>query len=287
MWTPLEILRDLAINLFAGIIIFIVALRWPLIRSLLTREHRAFGRLFGRRSIETGKFVIALDSFRDLRLLQPAAQQQLGINPIQVPGAHGERFFKTFPDGHITWFSGPIEELVPYCSARAAAYLLESFRRIRGVEVQVVSDLSVAAEWNGTFITIGSSYSNSKTDDIKLHPDNPWLLDDKGSFTFKDGRQPITPAARSDKGMIMRLRNPFFEGYSVIVCAGLGEWGTSGAAWFLATRWRRLSRRFSKHPFLLIVNIVPGTDQSAQEILSIGRETLPYRILAWFRHARP
>jgi len=29
-----------------------------------------------------------------------------------------------------------------------------------------------------------------------------------------------------------------FPNHSWIVCAGLGEWGTSGTAWYLAHRWR-------------------------------------------------
>lgn len=86
-----------------------------------------------------------------------------------------------------------------------------------------------------------------------------------------------------DKAIILKLVNPYFSGYSLIVCAGLGEWGGSGSAWFLSTHRRMLSRRFGKEPFLIVVSVTPGSDESAREILSYGNETLFWRMCSWFK----
>jgi hypothetical protein len=176
-----------------------------------------------------------------------------------------------FPDGHITAINGPAGSLLPECSARGASYLLDAFRGVRRISAKTLSDNTASSQWNGTFITLGSSYSNIKTDDIKLLPENPWLLNDSGQFTFKDGTV-ITVEDRYDKGLIMKLDNPHSDGHTLIICEGLGEWGTSGSAWFLASRWRMLSKRFGKNPFLLVLRVTRGTDESARELQAFGVE---------------
>lgn len=145
-----------------------------------------------------------------------------------------------------------------------------------------MSDAEVAGHWGSAFVALGSSYSNIKTDDIKHLSQNPWLQDDGGRFTLKDGHVE-EPEARADKGIVMKLDNPYSPGYALVVCAGLGEWGTSGAAWFLARHWRALSHRFGRRPFLLIVAVTPGNDQSAHEVLAIGHESRLCRVKRWLR----
>jgi len=287
MWKTEAIVRDLLINLVAGILIFIVGLRWGLISSFLSRERAAFRRIFGARAVEAGIVTVTLDTYRDLRLLPSAVQQQLSIQAAQLTGPQGQRFFKIFPDGHWTMFPGAFGDILGYCSARAAAYLINKLASVRKITVRVISDtdIEVASKWDGTFINLGSSASNIKTDSIKHLPENTWFLDDLGKFTFKDGRD-LEIDASGDKGIILKLVNPHFPGHSLFVCAGLGEWGTSGSAWFLSTHWRMLSRRFGKHPFLIALSVTPGNDESTREILSFGafgEETMFWRVRSWLR----
>jgi hypothetical protein len=49
-----------------------------------------------------------------------------------------------------------------------------------------------------------------------------------------------------------------------LACAGLDEWGTSGAAWFLANKWANLNQRAGSRPFAAVVRVRPGQDQSAE-----------------------
>jgi hypothetical protein len=153
------------------------------------------------------------------------------------------------------------------------------------VAVRVVSDVDVSSQWSGTFVNIGSSASNIKTDGIKHFPENPWLIDDLGGFTFKDGHKEEAEE-RLDKGIILKLPNPYFRGYSVIVCAGLGEWGTSGAASFLAREWKKLAKRFGKSAFLVVISVTPGADESGHELLAFGNETMSWKIMSRFGRGR-
>jgi len=173
-----------------------------------------------------------------------------------------------------------------YCSARGAAYLMGAFSRILNHNITVASDEDVSSTWEGAFINLGSSYSNIKTDDIKHMPENTWLENDAGDFKLKNGTK-LTIDARSDKGVILKVNNPHFRGYALLVCAGLGEWGTSGAAWYLAKHWKELKRRFGKNSFALFLSVTPGNDESALELLSFGQETWRTRLLQKFRPKRP
>ena len=274
--TPLgeNIVSNLVANLFSSVILLVVGFlagRW----SDYTRKTRAFRRLFGRRAGKSGDLLIVLDSLRDIRLLTVAEQQKIGIRNPATPQTP-QRFFKTFPDGHMTAINGPAGSLLPECSARGASYLLDAFRGVRGISAKTVSDNAASPQWNATYITLGSSYSNIKTDDIKLLRENPWLLNDSGQFTFKDGTV-VDVEHRYDKGLIIRLDNPHSDGHVLIICEGLGEWGTSGAAWFLASQWRKLSKRFGKNPFLLVLEVTRGTDESARELRAFGVEGRVWR----------
>jgi hypothetical protein len=46
-----------------------------------------------------------------------------------------------------------------------------------------------------------------------------------------------------------------------MLCAGLGERGTTGAAWYLANRWRHLLRRVGDRDFVAVIEVQPNTDQ--------------------------
>lgn len=273
-----SVIENTVASLFSSVILIAFGVLLSRILDLSVRR-RAFKRLFGKQPAKGGDLCIVLDTFRDTRLLSTAQQQDF---KIQSPPASpvGARYWKFFGDNHFTWFPGPAE-LVPECSARAASYLIEAFRGIRKLTTKVVSDSTVRSVWTGTFIALGSSYSNNKTDDIKHLPENPWLLDDAGQFTFKKENTVVQMEGRNDKGLILKLPNPHSKGDSVVVCEGLGEWGTSGSAWFLSRHWKQLSKRFGDNPFLIVLNVTVGNDESAREILARGEELPWWSISRW------
>jgi hypothetical protein len=271
-----DIFLNVIANIFASLILLAVGFfagRW----SDYTSQARAFKRIFGRRAGKTGDLLISVDTIQDTRVLPPEDQHKLGIsNPSGSVASH--RFFKVFPDGHITAISGPARSLLPECSARGASYLLDALRGVRGISAKTIADKVASSQWSSTFITLGSSYSNIKTDDIKHLPENPWLENDAGEFKFKDGTV-IQGEQRYDKGLVMKLDNPHLNGHALIVCEGLGEWGTSASAWFLAYNWRTLSKRFGKNPFLICLSVTRGTDESAREIMAFGVERWIWRMM--------
>ena len=220
-------------------------------------------------------------------------------SPVHPQGVGGTLYFKLFPNGHFTGFPGASEGVLGYCSARGAGYVIDALSRVPsvGIKVRTVADREVAGLWDATFINLGSSYSNIKTDDIKHMHDRTLFRDDDMQFTV-EGYPPQQEEARSRKGIIAKRGNPYFPGHALLVCAGLGEWGTSGAAWYLAKNWKDLSRRFRSRDFVIVVSVLPEADESARELLFEGDESLIYRvrrgvrvfssrIAGWFRRRRP
>jgi len=52
-----------------------------------------------------------------------------------------------------------------------------------------------------------------------------------------------------------------------IACGGYGEWGTSGAAWYLARRWRDIYKKFGNKSFAIFVKVEGQRDESADPII--------------------
>ncbi|MCH8300178.1 MAG: hypothetical protein IIC39_06520, partial [Candidatus Marinimicrobia bacterium] len=70
-----------------------------------------------------------------------------------------------------------------------------------------------------------------------------------------------------DSGIIARLENPYHKEHYLYVCAGLGEWGTTGAAYYLFRNWEKLYKRFKKNKnFCLVLEVEVGSDQTAREV---------------------
>lgn len=163
---------------------------------------------------------------------------------------------------------------VSECEVRASNYLARMLGKAKAADTRLVSDV-VAVEGNdGSFIALGGPGSNFKTEDILVCDTNIFVA--QTSAFFPDDPQ-ITPSYRGtlaqDYGFILRIRSPFFPSESLIVCAGRGEWGTSGAAWFLANKWQELRRHgdawkagkgFLRQPdFFAVVKVTEGQDDSA------------------------
>jgi len=267
-WDLEKLGRDIALNVVAAVVIAFIASRWDRIRWYLTRDRADFRRMLGPGAARSHEIVVVLGTFRDPRSLSVEAQKKLQ-EQLKIPASTGETsvFYKFFPDGHVTAFQVGEEPILSHEWARDAAYVTDSVAAVRGTVVRPVADEEIAARWNSTFVCIGSSYTNIRSDDVKLSSVNQWLADDGGKpkFVFKDGAE-VGITQRQHLGYVLKVSNPFSPGHVCIVCGGIGANGTSGAAQYFAANWRGLSRRFRVNSFLIVLAITPGSDQAAQEI---------------------
>jgi len=166
-----------------------------------------------------------------------------------------------------------MEHPVSECEVRAAAYIASLLGSPQGLHPMLMADADTVTLLDSTFVSFGGPGSNYKTADILASSANIFIQVSTSGFSLISGQAlPYSCTNSVDYGFVLRLTPPELRGRSWIICAGLGEWGTSGSAWYLANRWQTLAR--TVHPFaywlglpaipdfLAIVRVVSGQDQS-------------------------
>jgi len=252
---------NLVINLIAGVIIFLVGFFWPLIPKSI-RTYRL--KKFLGNSVLTDKFGIVYGTLQDPR------------PRVDVHGTWVPRFQKQFQDGTIIHISGPFENIVGDCEIRASGYLAQNIGKVREETIRIISDIKAYDDLNCTLIALGSPASNDLSDFIMREPANKFYqFGQSGKTTYIESIQDkkqylgLQPPTRKDCAVILRIKNERFPNHYLFVCAGLGEWGTSGASWYLATHWEELYNEFKNDDFAIIVEVDLGSDTSAKRIASL------------------
>lgn len=177
---------------------------------------------------------------------------------------------RNIPQGQSFSIEHPVSE----CEVRASVYISSLLGSFKKPQTILTSDIQVDSLLDSNFISFGGSGSNFKTADILASEANIFIRDTGGGLSLIGGGNfPNLCTAQVDHGFILRITPPGFSGRSWIACVGLGEWGTSGSAWYLAHRWTRLIKRINlmayyfgtmRIPdFMAIIRVTPGQDQSA------------------------
>jgi hypothetical protein len=151
-------------------------------------------------------------------------------------------FVKIFRDGRTIRISGPSENVMGDSEIRSSTYLVRELSRY-WKRLSVEADNARLAELDRTIVALGSDSSNEMTRLILREPNNRFLefAQEKNLLFIHDKRTDekfvgFQPPTSKDYGMILKIANTRFPGKFFFVCAGLGDWGTSGASWFLACK---------------------------------------------------
>lgn len=176
-----------------------------------------------------------------------------------------------------------IEHPISECEIRATSYITSLLSSPGNLRLLIVADIEVDDLLDSSFVSIGGPGSNYKTADILNSTANIFIRMSHDKFYLPSGSElPYDCDRTADHGIILRITPPEFPTHSWIVCAGLGEWGSSGSSWYLANRWKTLISQI--HPlayrlgfisipdFLAIVRVIPGQDQSAR-IVALYRKS--------------
>lgn len=237
------------------ILLFLLGRFW----SVIPKSRRKFLlRRFWGKGVLGQDFAISYGALIDSRLTEP--------NPPPY------RYVKRYHDGRQVYLVGPWGNIVGGCELRSASYISNTLSPYRKKAVAVVDDAAAFANLNRTFVALGSPSSNEITDLILREPNNEFLeFGQEGNAYFirdkKSGRKfaGFEPPVRKDYGIALKIPNLRFPGQFFFVCAGLGEWGTSGASWYLATKWRDLQSK-SGNAFGVVVEVEMGSDESARRV---------------------
>ena len=259
----ITVLINLSINLFAGILIFLLGLFW----HCIPKSYRKFllTRFWGKEVC--GKdFVICYGTLMDSRLTQP--------NPPPY------RYVKSYPDGRVVNLVGPWGNIVGDCEIRSVSYIINALSSYRKDAISVMDDKTAFKDINRTIIALGSPSSNQITDMILREPNNIFTeFGQDGSVSFI--RDKITnrrfigfqEPIKIDYAIVLKIPNLRFPKHFFFVCAGLGEWGTSGASWYLSTKWWDLNKEFG-NAFGIVVEVDIESDGTARRVFPLREKDL-------------
>jgi hypothetical protein len=244
--------KNLVLNVVGGILAGLAFSLWHAFVREFTK--RRFKQVFGLKSVEEGITLV----YEEMALAV-----QGGSHPYFKPG------YQT--TGRYFSISRPI----PVASVRAVSYLSNAIGKFIGRSPAVRSDIEVRNLLDLDFICFGGPFSNAMTETCMANGGNRLVIFDQISNQFvakSDGLPLVQFDPGFDYGLILKLHPIQFPERVWIVCAGIGERGTSGTAWYLANKWQELRSKAKGKPFAAIFRVEPdvhsGRDQSA-ELLKI------------------
>lgn len=131
---------------------------------------------------------------------------------------------------------------------------------------RITSDADADSIMDISFISIGG-LTNLKTVDLLDNENNVFLDFDRESIVSKTSGEAIVHAeSEVDYGIIIKI-SPFANSQRTwICCAGFGEWGTSGAAWWISRNWKTIHRRAKSKPFACITRTRVRSDDSTRMV---------------------
>lgn len=153
------------------------------------------------------------------------------------------------------------------CEIRGLSHVSASLNENSLIRSVVVPDEAVKEKFDLDFVSFGAM-SNMKTEDIFRNAANRLgeYSVKKGAFVRKSDSSPLHNSREGfDHGIILKIHPKQFPKRTWIACAGYGEWGTSGAAYFLANHWHDIVQELTvaDAPFLAVIEVEPGKDESA------------------------
>lgn len=166
-----------------------------------------------------------------------------------------------------------VSSVVSLSHTKSIYYLSELFGRVIKSSPRLVSDEEIEEKLDISFCSIGG-LNNLKTKDLLRSSENIFYdFDVTGPEPMITSKQDLARKFKVDGihdfGFIIKVIPKNFPNRVWIAVAGLGEWGTTGAMWFLAKNWKRMPKNKS---FGMIIKVRGGQDESAEvvEVLIAG-----------------
>jgi hypothetical protein len=170
-----------------------------------------------------------------------------------------------------TNYSHSILDPVSFSDTKAAKYISSLIAKEIGEYSELLSDKEIGKNLDISYCSTGG-FSNLKSIDI-IESDNNrfynFYSSPKEGFGIIDVESKdviINDDENYDLGIIIKIKNKFFPKRTQICIAGMNIWGTSGAAWFLANKWKEIYKLVKNKQFGMIIKVKKGNDQESEII---------------------
>lgn len=257
-------------NVAAGVAAWVVAIVVTGVPAFLYYRlifRRKFRRFFGKAVLQSnGEARIVLDTYLLDRDGIDAAATRSGDEALAELARRP--YLKPFCRGDLWRFPGAGGYVIGYCTARGLAYLLKLITGVRRSPIDVKSDEEAWSTWGGTVISIGGPAASMHSDKILGEYGGFYLgryqgRDPHGVYRKSDGAV-ITDKGGKCYGLIAKYTPGDDPDHRLIVCAGVDEWGTSGACWYLSRHWQTLYRKCKNRDFVVVLEVDSESDSSAR-----------------------
>ncbi len=177
--------------------------------------------------------------------------------PYYKPGAQG--LFRV---------SSVVSSTVP----KSIKFISEAFNKSGGLTPKLAFDIEVKNRLDISFCSIGG-LNNLKTVEVLKNEENVFydFKESSGDLVIvvkDDSQREFLIEPNYDYALIIKIIPESFPNRAWIIIAGLGEWGTTGAVWFLSNKWKKVPKNKS---FGMIVKVRAGQDESAEVVHTLIR----------------
>jgi len=158
---------------------------------------------------------------------------------------------------------------IPYVETKSTKYLSDIISKYSNSFPELVSDEDegIISKLDISYCSIGCG--NLKTNEILESKRNRFIyFNSEKIITKTNDLKEYTQIHKYDIGVILKIFNSNFPKRVQIFVAGIGEYGTSGAAWFLSHKWMTIEKKVGTKEFCVILKVKNGFDESS-EILDI------------------
>jgi hypothetical protein len=148
---------------------------------------------------------------------------------------------------------------------KSARYLSESFLKNAKYAPKLISDDEIKEKVDISYCSVGG-YNNFKTIDIFESEKNKYYEFSKDCKSIVDKEnvdRKYESDGKFDYAIILKIKPKSFSNRVWIAVAGLGEWGTTGASWYLARNWKKIRKMAKNKEFGFVVKVEGGKDESA------------------------
>lgn len=234
-------IHDLIINLIGGILVALLD-RMIIYLGNFFKNYR-FKKIFGK---EINLFNVVYGRM----VLKPQYLTQDPF-PYVKPNINGQ-------------FS--VSNPVSFTETKSAKYLSESFSKCTGKSPTLISDDEIIHKIDISYCSFGG-FNNTKTIYILQNTQNYFyhFSLESGEIVNKKNRNNTYSGNKNyDYAVIVKIKNKLFPNRTQICVAGIGEWGTSGGAWFLANKWKEILKKAGNKEFGAVIKVMKGSDESAE-----------------------
>ncbi len=157
-----------------------------------------------------------------------------------------------------------LETINSCATTRAIGYLVYAFGESVNKPPIICSDIDTDGRMDVSFVSVGG-VTSLKSCDVLRDLSNHFLDFTKDSIVHQLSRLPVIKFnTEVAYGLIIKINPHSNPERTWICCAGFEEWGTSGAAWFLATKWKHIRKWAKDNPFAIITKAHYHSDESTE-----------------------